>query len=87
MDERDVLKSELSQIFNLSKIDWNKCDEFATSNWIKYVCNYFEQNKTSYFKYQIAEQLGIHATTLSDYLKVGTQYGWCDNSHQRYYKT
>ena len=84
---KHILKSELSQIFNLSKIDWNKCGEFATSNWIKYVCNYFEQNKTSYFKYQIAEQLGIHATTLSDYLKVGTQYGWCDNSHQRYYKS
>lgn len=40
-----ILNSELSKLFNLSSIDWNKCEEFALSNLAKNICDYWNQKE------------------------------------------
>lgn len=72
----NILSSELSNIFDLSNIDWNKCDEFATKNIVKIVCDYYNSHHVSGTK--IARELKIGQTTVYRYLKKGTKLGWCN---------
>lgn len=75
--KNSILNSELSQLFDLSKIDWNKCAEFANKNIVKEVCNYWNNKK-----YETTSDIGkifkLNRTTIITYLKRGTKLGWCN---------
>lgn len=79
----NIINSELNDIFDLSVIDWNKCNEFATKNIVKEVCDYF--NKTKFLVSQIAKDFKLGNNTVRRYLKRGTELGWCNyvpNGHR-----
>ena len=75
--KENIIKSELSKIYDMSSINWDEADEFALSNFIKYVCEYFENNKENLLMKDIQNNLKISNTTLVRYLKKGNKHSWC----------
>ena len=71
-----VLKSELSNIFNLLIVDWKKCEKFALSNLVKEVCEYYNENKHMTTS-EVGEVFGLTKTTIRKYLIKGNGLGWC----------
>jgi len=82
IDEGDIreniLNSKLNKIFDLSKIDWNKCEEFALKNLIKEVCNYWIKKETWETVRHLSSVFNLNKMTIRRYLKIGTSLGWCD---------
>ena len=79
--KNNILNSELNKIFDLSKIDWLKCEEFALCNLVKSVCDYWNNDKKDW---ETTADLGkifkISRDSIVDYLKKGTELGWCNYS-------
>lgn len=76
--KESILNSNLVNYFNFDMVDWNKADEFATSNFIRESCNYYMKHKNKLLFKEMADNLGIHRKTLRIYLKKGRKLGWCD---------
>lgn len=77
--KNSVLNSKLAELIDLSKIDWNKCEEFAIkSNKIKEVCDYWNYKKENETTSDLAKIFNVHNATISRYLKKGTILGWCN---------
>lgn len=72
----NILNSELNQIFDLSKIDWELCDQNAQKNLVKEACNLYCDEL--YSINEIADILKIKNSTVIKYLKSGTKFGWCN---------
>ena len=72
----NILNSELSNILDLSDINWDLCDMNATKNLVKEVCEYF--NKTNLSTSKIAKTFKLGTNTVRRYLKRGTKFGWCN---------
>jgi len=70
----------LNKLFNLGKIDWIKCGEFALSNRVKEACKYWNSKK--YSTTQIGKIMKLHKTTISKYLKQGFKLNWCSYNAQ-----
>ena len=78
----NLLSSELSNLFDLSCINWELCDMNAQKNLVKESCNmYMNDNKSIN---EIAEILHLSTKTIRDYLKKGENFGWCDYSNYKY---
>lgn len=71
-----ILESQLSSIFDLSIIDWEKCNKDAQKNLVKACCDLYMHSTKNLHK--IAEQLKISHQTVWACLKKGAQFGWCD---------
>lgn len=63
--KNSILKSELANLFDLSKINWKSCAEFANKNIAKEVCETF---KTIKDLKQISIQYHISTNTVRNYL-------------------
>lgn len=74
--KQNILNSKLSELFDLLKIDWTKCEKFALSNRIKEACT-FKRNNPNIVTKEIAEIMGITYQTVIMYLKKGNNLGWC----------
>ena len=78
--ESDYIKhniiSKINILFDLSKINWLKCEEFALSNLVKVACDYWNSGIKSTTK--IGLIMKIHRATVTRYLKNGKIYNWCD---------
>ena len=74
--KNSVLQSKLNNVFDLSKIDWLKCEEFATSNRIKQVCDYW--NDTNCDMQELVNEIKLDRSTITRYLKTGTKFKWCN---------
>ena len=70
-----ILNSKLNELYDLSKIQWIKCEEFALSNLTKIACE-LECNNFSTTK--IADVMKVGVSTVITYLKRGTKIGWCN---------
>lgn len=79
--KNSILSSELNNLFNLSKIDWSKCEEFALKNRIKEVCDYWylhnEVNGENLTTSDIANVFNLNKNTICRYLKKGQKIGLC----------
>ena len=75
--KENILKSGLNDLFDLSVIDWDKCEEFALSNLIKIACNY-KKNNPELTTAQIGKIMNLSRDTICIYLKKGSQLGWCN---------
>lgn len=73
-----ISNSVLYKIFDFSNINWNKAHEFALSNLVKEVCEYYENNKDSMLIKDIAKVFKIGRNATSRYLKFGSTLGWCN---------
>ena len=77
--KNNVLNSKLNELFDLSQINWNECEEFALKNIVKEVCEYWNEKEEWETTYTISEsnEWGIKsASTISNYLKKGAKLGW-----------
>lgn len=77
---KNVVDSGILEILGVDAdlIDWKACDEFATSNLIKEICEFRETFKWPIIK--IAEKYGFSRTTIREYLARGAKFGWCSYS-------
>lgn len=72
--KNNIISSEFSELFDLNKIDWQKCGLEAEKSLVVEVCEYFNNhlNKT---EKEISEKFKINKCTVSDYLKRGRKIG------------
>ena len=75
--KNSILNSELAKLFDLSKISWNKCAEFANKNIVKEVCNYWNNRKENETISDLVKMFKLEKNTIAKYLKKGTKLGWC----------
>lgn len=75
--KNNILKSELNNIFDLNKIDWLQCHEFAISNLVKKVCD-IKRNNPNITTSQIKTEIKLCISTIIKYLKQGNELGWCN---------
>lgn len=68
--------NELCDIFNLSDVDWIKCEKFALSNRIKEACNYWNSGFDT--AKEISNIMKLDSHTIVIYLNKGTKLGWCN---------
>lgn len=77
-----ILNSRLAEIFDLSNIDWEKCEEYALKNIVKEVCDYWHEhveiNKELLTLNNIVSIFGISKPTIAKYLNKGKERGWCN---------
>lgn len=79
--KNNILSSMLKEIFNLTKIDWNKCNEFALSNLVKVACEY-KRNNPKLTTTQIGKYMNLSQTCINRYLREGSKLGWCKYNPQ-----
>jgi len=72
-----ILKSELNDIFDLYKVDWDKCEKFALGNLVKEVCDYWNNKEDWETTTDLSIKFHISPPTIRRYLKKGNEYGWC----------
>lgn len=73
-----INNSELKNILDLEKVDYNKCNEFANSNLIKTICEYFATNNCKTIQDMLPRFPGISHNMMGYYLRKGASFGWCD---------
>ena len=64
-------------MFNLDKINWMKCNQFALSNLVIKSSNLWNSQKTIK---EISQELHISTYTVSTYLDKAKECGYCDYS-------
>jgi hypothetical protein len=74
--QKSMLASELNAIFDLSLVDWDKCEKDAQKNLVKEVCELYMSRTNSLS--DMSEKLKISTQTIRVYLKKGATFGWCD---------
>lgn len=75
--ESHIKSSELIYMFDLSCVDYNKCERFAIGNIIKNVCDYWKNKQEHESTISLEEIFNISSRTIVRYLKKGTKLGWC----------
>ena len=72
------MKSQLSEILDLSKVNWEDCGKWALSNLLIKVCEYYknakDENKSTL---NISKIFDLDRSTVEKYLNIGTEYGLC----------
>ena len=74
--KNNILDSELNKLFDLSKVDWVRCGEYATNNLIKKVCDYYNKHP-EILTIDLVEEFDMSRDTIVKYLEKGTRLGWC----------
>lgn len=75
----DSIKENLDCYFDLSKVNFLKCDEFGSINLIKEIClQWNDINNLQYF----IDTYKLSDVTIRRYLKKGTKLGWCHYSSE-----
>lgn len=72
----NIYNSKLSKVFDLSKVDWEQCKIDATKNIVKEICTYYSNNNSTIE--DIAKTYKFDRQTIRKYLKMGSNFGWCD---------
>ncbi len=75
--KNNILNSKLNELFDLSDINWNKCEEYALKNKAKEVCDYYKKHK-GIFIIDLAKEFSVDRHTVRNYLKKGAKLGWCE---------
>jgi hypothetical protein len=74
--KNNILHSKLTEIFDLSNINWLQCEEFALSNLVKKACEY-KKNNPNITTTKIGNIMKLSKPTIREYLKKGTKLEWC----------
>lgn len=75
----NISNSKLRELFDLSIIDWDKCDKFATKNIAKEVCDYYKEN-INITTSELMKIFDLSRSAILSYLNKGTKFGWCNYS-------
>lgn len=72
-----ILNSKLSELFNISKIDWIKVEDFSLKTLVKTVCELKRDNPNLTAR-EISKIMNIGKNTAVRYLKKGSEiWEWC----------
>lgn len=71
----NILNSKLSEILDLSDVDFSECDKFACKNLIKTICLDYE-NSNLHIE-ELAKKYHLSYQTIFSYIKHGKNIGWC----------
>ena len=74
--KNNILNSQLNELFDLSIIDWNKCEEFTNKSLVKIACDYW--NSGIKISSEIAKIMKLSKATIISYLKKGEKLGLCN---------
>lgn len=77
----NIETSVLSNIFNLSEIDWIDCEEFARSNLIKTICNEYE-NDIFISPEILSKKYNLSYGTIINYINIGRKIGWVSSKQK-----
>lgn len=73
--KKQIIDSELSILFDLSIVDWDRCNVDACKSLISVACEHWSKfNDTKI----ISGIMKLNRTTVTTYLKQGAAIGWCD---------
>lgn len=75
--KNNILKSKLSHILNLEKINWLSCQEFALSNKVNEICKYWNNKEEWETTKDLARVFKISDVTIRNYLNDGAKLNWC----------
>lgn len=75
--KENILKSKLNELFDLSQVDWSKCEEFAIKNIVKEVCNYWNNKEEWETTSDLATLFNVNPITIKRYLSKGAKLSWC----------
>lgn len=77
--KESIMMSKLPKILNFDEdfIDWQECERNTTTNLVKQISEYKQQNRALTTS-QIGEVFGLHASRVGEILKKGNRLGWCD---------
>lgn len=75
--KKDILL-KLSDIFDLSNIDWDECGRYAMTNLKKEVCEYWKNKKPYETIKDLSVFFNIGKTSILNYLHQGTKLCWCE---------
>lgn len=75
--KNSILNSKLNGVFDLSNIDWNKCEEFALKNIAKEVCDYWKTKEEWETTTDLETIFGLRREVIVRYLKRGNLLRWC----------
>ncbi len=72
-----ILNSELPRLlhFSINDINWDECDRFATSNFVKIASELWNNGLCPY---QIKEQMNLSKNTIYNYLNKGAKLSICN---------
>ena len=73
----NIKNSELSNIFDLNKIDFNKCIINSEKSILVKVCKYYNKHKNLSFN-KIGRMFNLNGTTVKRYIMRGVKAGICD---------
>ena len=80
--KQNILNSQLNKMFDLSIVNWDKCEEYSLSNLVKIACKYKKENP-ELTTTQIGNIMGYNYVSIIKWLKQGKKLGWCDyNPHE-----
>lgn len=74
--KNSILNNTFVNNFDVSNVNWEKCGEFALSSFIKKACELWEGGLKS--TKLISEKMKLGQSTITNYLKKGTEIGWCN---------
>jgi len=77
----NIMNSKLNDLFDLSIIDWSKCEEYINKVSIKTACDHWNSGIKSSPK--IAKVMGLSNTTVVSYLNRGVELELCDYNKNR----
>ncbi len=77
--KNSIINSELGNIFDLSIIDWDRCNRNSIHSLVFETSKYFNENPDISIQ-AISEYFKIDRHTLTTYLKRGTELGLCSYS-------
>lgn len=74
------IKEELTAYFDISKVEFLKCDEFGLKNLIKDICTQWDSKNDIQF---LVDTYKLSDVTIRNYLKRGANIGWCNYDPKR----
>lgn len=76
--KENILKSQLSSLLDLSKVNWNECFYKSTQRIVKDICIEYKNGATIT---ELSQKYKKHIDTIRKYLDHGTTIGICDYRH------
>lgn len=75
--KNSIVNSELGELFDLSNVDWVKCEEFALNSMVYEVGKYFSENPEMIPR-ELSEVFNVTDVTIRNWLKIATKIGICN---------
>ena len=74
--KNNIINSRLSNLLNLSDLDWDYIFEKSLKNIVKEICE--KRKETNKTTGELSKIYNIGMGTISDYLKIGNKLNWCN---------